>query len=214
MKKVLIVFLAIFSLLIINKPYLTYTNKLGSFDNIEKEIVNEYEFVENGVKVEYYSVNSLKDEQERIIKLLKDKYNADNKFNDNNIKFCNEKINLDITMYDIDNKTKVQIVIINSDSKISTNNLLNMCKEIMDQKYQDMRYFAFIKERTDVDTKNSIPRSVIKNSKLDTIRSLEINNGNVSSIIMDDNNSINIAQVNYNSGSYVIIGTPTIFITY
>ena len=214
MKKVLIVFLAIFSLLIINKPYLTYTNKLGSFDNIEKEIVNEYEFVENGVKVEYYSVNSLKDEQERIIKLLKDKYNADNKFNDNNIKFCNEKINLDITMYDIDNKTKVQIVIINSDSKISTNNLLNMCKEIMDQKYQDMRYFAFIKERTDVDTKNSIPRSVIKNSKLDTIRSLEINNGNVSNIIMDDNNSINIAQVNYNSGSYVIIGTPTIFITY
>ena len=43
---------------------------------------------------------------------------------------------------------------------------------------------------------------------------LEINNGKVSNIVMNDDKSINVAQVNYNSGSYLIIGTPTIFITY
>ena len=60
----------------------------------------------------------------------------------------------------------------------------------------------------------SIPKSIIENSKQDTIRSLEINNGKVSNIVMNDDKSINVAQVNYNSGSYLIIGTPTIFITY
>ena len=124
-----------------------------------------------------------------------------------------ENVNIDISIYSIDNKTKVEIILINKDSSVKTESLLDIAKEIRSNEYTGTRIFQFVKYRTEYSAE-SIPKSIIENSKQDTIRSLEINNGKVSNIVMNDDKSINVAQVNYNSGSYLIIGTPTIFITY
>ena len=213
MKKILIIFLGIFSLLIINGGYCLAKQDVESFSVIENKMSEEFDIVENGVKFQYFTNSSENQENERIENCIINKYGVDVVKKGNNIKAENENVNIDISIYNIDNKTKVEIVLINKDSSVKTESLLDIAKEIRSNEYIGTRIFQFIKYRTKYSAE-SIPKSIIENSKQDTIRSLEINNGKVSNIVMNDDKSINVAQVNYNSGSYLIIGTPTIFITY
>ena len=213
MKKILIIFLGIFSLLIINGGYCLAKQDVESFSVIENKMSEEFDIVENGVKFQYFTNSSENQENERIENCIINKYGVDVVKKGNNIKAENENVNIDISIYNIDNKTKVEIILINKDSSVKTESLLDIEKEIRSNEYTGTRIFQFVKYRTEYSAE-SIPKSIIENSKQDTIRSLEINNGKVSNIVMNDDKSINVAQVNYNSGSYLIIGTPTIFITY
>ena len=213
MKKILIIFLGIFSLLIINGGYCLAKQDVESFSVIENKMSEEFDIVENGVKFQYFTNSSENQENERIENCIINKYGVDVVKKGNNIKAEIENVNIDISIYSIDNKTKVEIILINKDSSVKTESLLDIAKEIRSNEYTGTRIFQFVKYRTEYSAE-SIPKSIIENSKQDTIRSLEINNGKVSNIVMNDDKSINVAQVNYNSGSYLIIGTPTIFITY
>ena len=213
MKKILIIFLGIFSLLIINGGYCLAKQDVESFSVIENKMSEEFDIVENGVKFQYCTNLSENQENERIENCIMNKYGVDIVDKGNNIKAEIKNVEIDISIYSIDNKTKVEIVLINKDSSVKTESLLDIAKEIRSNEYIGTRIFQFIKYRTKYSAE-SIPKSIIENSKQDTIRSLEINNGKVSNIVMNDDKSINVAQVNYNSGSYLIIGTPTIFITY
>ena len=213
MKKILIIFLGIFSLLIINGGYCLAKQDVESFSVIENKMSEEFDIVENGVKFQYFTNSSENQENERIENCIMNKYGVDIVDKGNNIKAEIKNVEIDISIYSIDNKTKVEIVLINKDSSVKTESLLDIAKEIRSNEYIGTRIFQFIKYRTKYSAE-SIPKSIIENSKQDTIRSLEINNGKVSNIVMNDDKSINVAQVNYNSGSYLIIGTPTIFITY
>ena len=213
MKKILIIFLGIFSLLIINGGYCLAKQDIESFSVIENRMSEEFHIVENGVKFQYFTNSSENQENERIENCIINKYGVDVVKKGNNIKVESENVKLDISIYSIDDKTKVEIILINMDSSIKTETLVDIAKEIRSNEYTGTRIFQFVKYRTEYSAE-SIPKSIIENSKQDTIRSLEINNGKVSNIVMNDDKSINVAQVNYNSGSYLIIGTPTIFITY
>ena len=213
MKKILIIFLGIFSLLIINGGYCLAKQDVESFSVIENKMSEEFDIVENGVKFQYFTNSSENQENERIENCIVNKYGVDVVKKGNNIKAESENVKLDISIYSIDDKTKVEIILINMDSSIKTETLVDIAKEIRSNEYTGTRIFQFVKYRTEYSAE-SIPKSIIENSKQDTIRSLEINNGKVSNIVMNDDKSINVAQVNYNSGSYLIIGTPTIFITY
>ena len=62
-------------------------------------------------------------------------------------------------------------------------------------KYPDITYF---------DLKNSIGE----------FEKLDISNGSVAKATMIDSTNINIGQITYDTGSYLIIGTPIIFVTY
>ena len=199
MKKILIIFLGIFSLLIINGGYCLAKQDVESFSVIENKMSEEFDIVENGVKFQYFTNSSENQENERIENCIINKYGVDVVKKGNNIKAENENVNIDISIY--------------KDSSVKTESLLDIAKEIRSNEYTGTRIFQFVKYRTEYSAE-SIPKSIIENSKQDTIRSLEINNGKVSNIVMNDDKSINVAQVNYNSGSYLIIGTPTIFITY
>ena len=199
--------------LIINGRYCLAKQDVDSFSAIENAMSQEFDIVENGVKFQYCTNLSENQENERIENCIMNKYGVDIVDKGNNIKAEIKNVEIDISIYSIDNKTKAEIALINKDSSVKTESLLDIAKEIRSNEYIGTRIFQFIKYRTKYSAE-SIPKSIIENSKQDTIRSLEINNGRVSNIVMNDDKSINVAQVNYNSGSYLIIGTPTIFITY
>ena len=55
MKKVFFIFLLIFSLLIINGKEYECEAKKDLFNEIEKYVLNKYEFVENGIEIRIYS---------------------------------------------------------------------------------------------------------------------------------------------------------------
>ena len=53
-----------------------------------------------------------------------------------------------------------------------------------------------------------------KNLNIKVNEYLDINNGCVAEATFEDNQHINIGQIKYDTGSYLIIGTPIIFVTY
>ena len=74
-----------------------------------------------------------------------------------------------------------------------------------------MKYFDFIKlkiiEEEKDETKEIIKIIVDKEF-------LEVENGIIGKGILKDNTKINIGYMQYDTGEYLIIGTPVIFITY
>ena len=70
MKKIFFVFLLIFSLLIINGKEYECEAKKDLFNEVERYILNEYEFVNNGMKLEYTIKTDINNELKRINKIF------------------------------------------------------------------------------------------------------------------------------------------------
>ena len=66
MKKILIIFLGIFSLLIINGGYCLAKQDVESFSVIENKMSEKFDIVENGVKFQYFTNSSENQENERF----------------------------------------------------------------------------------------------------------------------------------------------------
>ncbi len=71
--KLFFVFLLIFSLLIINGKEYECVGKSSLFNEVERYILNEYEFINNGIKLEYTIKDDINSELERIFNVFKGK---------------------------------------------------------------------------------------------------------------------------------------------
>lgn len=213
MKKVFYIFLSIFSLLIINGKEYECEAKNDSFNEIEKYILNEYDFVESGIKLEYTVKTGIDDEIERIEEILMNKNNLIVTKGKNCIFAEDENINYSVTIYNYDGLIKVEVIIINKDKNISEKTLKLLVKEIRNDNFVDERYFLFIKGKINT-TDINIFEDIEKKVQFKITDSLDISNGNIAKGTMRDGTNINIGQITYDTGSYLIIGTPIIFVTY
>lgn len=213
MKKVFFVFLLIFSLLIINgKEYKCETND-NSFQKVERYLLNEYDFEQNGIKLEYTTKSSLNKELERIEDIFKLKDDLVISKGENYISAKSKNINYSVNMYKYNYNLKVEIIILNNNRDILQDDLKNMAEEIQGINFIDERYFLFIKGKINNNSTDAI--GLIENSlQLDINECLKINNGYIAKATIYDDIEVNIGQINYDTGSYLIIGTPIIFVTY
>lgn len=213
MKKVFFVFSLIFSLLFINGKEYYCETKEDSFRNIEKVIMENYEFVENGLKLEYTTSLSVDDEYKRILLSL----SPNNKFKvvqeDNYLRASIEEIEYSIHIYTSYNVTRVDMIAINKKKDTSLEYVKQKLQNLRNDNYLDERYFSYVKGRLKTD-KEELSLNINKELKIDTLNTLEINNGIIAKAVMKDDREVNIGQINYDTGSYLIIGTPMIFITY
>ena len=122
-----------------------------------------------------------------------------------NIKYC-------LSIFTISKNTKVEIEMINTNYSRNIESLVKEAEEIKNNDCTNSRVFKYLKVKNDID--QHISDDAKENIKLDTIRSLQINNGSISTAELKDGERLNIAEVNYDTGVYLIIGTPTIFVTY
>lgn len=212
MKKGFCIFLVIFSLLSINgKEYRCETANY-SFDIMEKYFMKDCEFNQNGIKLEYTTKKSLKYEYNRIFEdLIKENLNV--KKEKNGISAESENINYSVKFVQVDEILKVEIVILNTDKAISKVNLEKIIKSIKSDETIDERYFSFIKGKINNDTDKLFDK-IRENIYEDSMKVVQINNGHSIKATMKDNEKINIGRVDYDTGSYLIMGTPIIFITY
>ncbi len=74
MKKVFFVFLLIFSLLIIGGKEYKCESKEDSFSKIEGYVINNYDFVQNGIKLEYTVDEKLCKEYLRIKQFFEENF--------------------------------------------------------------------------------------------------------------------------------------------
>lgn len=214
MKKVFFVFLLIFSLLlIINGKEYECEAKKDLFNDVERYILNEYEFIENGIKLEYIVKADINYEFKRINEIFKSKNDLIVTTSELCISAKGKNINYNVNIYNYNGLTKVEVIAINKDKTLSQKNLELLVQEIRNSNFIDERYFSFIKGKIETEEKN-IFEDVENKLKIKINEKLDISNGSVAKATMIDSTNINIGQITYDTGSYLIIGTPIIFVTY
>ncbi len=213
MKKIFFISLLIFSLLIINGKEYKCEAKKDSFNEVERYVLNEYEFIQNGIKLEYTIKSDIKDEIDRINKIFQSKSNLTVTKSGNFISAKSEDINYSVNVYNYNEFTKVEVIVINSDKTLSESYLKLLAEEIRSSNFINQRYFSFIKGKIKTDDKN-IFKDLENKLKIRFSKNLDISNGSIAKATMIDGTDLNIGQITYDTGSYLIIGTPIIFVTY
>ena len=213
MKKIFFVFLLIFSLLIINGKEYECEAKKDLFNEVERYILNEYEFVNNGVKLEYTIKTDINNELKRIDTIFAAKSDVIVTKGENWISVEGENINYSVNMYNYNELIKVEVIVINNDKTLSESYLKLLVQEIRNSNFIDERYFSFIKGKIKTEDKNAF-EDIENKLKIKVNENLDISNGSIAKATMMDGTNINIGQITYDTGSYLIIGTPIIFVTY
>ena len=213
MKKVFFVFLLIFSLLIIGGKEYKCESKEDSFSKIEGYVINNYDFVQNGIKLEYTVDEKLCKEYLRIKQFFEENNFLVLSTENNNITAEIENIDYSINICEYNDLIKVQVILINNDVSKSEEELKKLSQKIRNDNFINERYFSFIKGKLNTQDKNLID-DLEKNLNIKVNEYLDINNGCVAEATFEDNQHINIGQIKYDTGSYLIIGTPIIFVTY
>ena len=213
MKKIFFVFLLIFSLLIINGKEYECEAKKDLFNEVERYILNEYEFVNNGVKLEYTIKTDINNELKRINKIFAAKSDVIVTKGENWISVEGENINYSVNMYNYNELIKVEVIVTNNDKTLSESYLKLLVQEIRNSNFIDERYFSFIKGKIKTEDKNAF-EDIENKLKIKVNENLDISNGSIAKATMMDGRNINIGQITYDTGSYLIIGTPIIFVTY
>lgn len=213
MKKVFFVFLLIFSLLIIGGKEYKCESKEDSFSKIEGYVINNYDFVQNGIKLKYTVDEKLCKEYLRIKQFFEENNFLVLSTENNNITAESENIDYSINICEYNDLIKVQVILINNDVSKSEEELKKLSQKIRNDNFINERYFSFIKGKLNTQDKNLID-DLEKNLNIKVNEYLDINNGCVAEATFEDNQHINIGQIKYDTGSYLIIGTPIIFVTY
>ena len=211
MKKIFLVIIIIFSLIIVNPKeyYCDISNK--GISEIEEFILEENEFVENGFKLEYITKNSIEKELDRIYEVLSKNSFVEIIKEEYSIKAIKEKIECDVNLYYYKDNLKVDIIILNKNKDISLENIKELSYKIRSEKFVSQRYFSYVKVKI---YNRDIVNDMEFNKLIEEKEELEISNGRVYKAITQNKTEINIGQIDYDTGSYLIIGTPKIFITY
>ncbi|WP_370831672.1 hypothetical protein [Clostridium sp.] len=213
MKKIFFVFLLIFSLLIINGKEYECEAKKDLFNEVERYVLSEYEFIQNGMKLEYTIKADISDELNRINKIFQSKNDLVVTKSENSISAKSENINYSVNIYNYSKLTKVEVIVINTDKTLSESYLRLLVEEIRNSNFINERYFSFIKGKIKTEGKN-IFEDVENKLKIIINENIDISNGSIAKATMIDGTNLNIGQINYDTGSYLIIGTPIIFVTY
>lgn len=205
--------LILFFMILFNCKEIFPIEKLSKALYLDKQFIIKYDsFCENGVKCNYV-INGKAENEINRIKLLILKYK-----NLNNIKITNNYLEAktedeEISIYTYNEKfgCKVEIKIVNYDKENNINKLIKELIELKNNNGNDIRYFSYIKSK--VSNIEETLKYVENNKNLKGVRTININNG-YAGIAKYKNEKINFAINNYNTGSYLTIGTPIIFTTY
>lgn len=179
--------------------------KSVDYQSIENKVIKETTFKENGVKIQYNIKSSLDKEIERIKKV----YIKENKIEeteDNSHFYIVGDKNIEVNLWCEDGIVFVEAISINNDKDIDTISLKNNLKKLQNQKTNSVKYFEYYKGR--LNSINSLKE--IKEEEGFT----KVHNGYVGNYKLKSGSKISYGIMEYDTGVYVIVGTPIIFTTY
>ncbi len=178
-----------------------------SFYQLENFLINKTEFNENGVKLQY-NIESNKDyELNRILGLMSDKYKIEN-INNKYHFYLKSNNTIEIKIWEEDNITFVESFIINKNKCMSTEDLKRELDNILSSKVINKKYFKYYKGEI-----SNTDNFYIDNIELKK-ESLKIENGYVGKETLKNGEKLSYGIMKYNTGVYLVIGTPVIFTTY
>lgn len=204
----------ILSLLIIGAVPVKSKENLKSFQNIEAKVIENTDFIQNGIKVEYITSKPIDDEGLRIYEILKEEFDGDIKVEGNTIFLRDSVKEIKVIVWSDNENTKVQIIYMNNSKTNSTSFIRDELVKVQDISAKNIKYFDFIKVKIIQDKKQNVLEILEENIDKKTLETLDIYNGSVGKSKLYDGNKINIGIVKYTTGEYLVIGTPVIFVTY
>lgn len=191
------------------------SNNENSFDILETNMRTVSEFEENGVMLQYKTRENIEKEIFRIKSQLNYNINGDyREINKNQFQVLNDNFHIDIKTWAENKYSYVEIKLINRNVQYSTLDLKNMLERIENEKSEDEQSFLYYKgKRTKEDSNYSINKLLNENN-VQNASLLEISNGYAGTGKLGNGEKINFALIKYDTGSNIIIGTPTIFELY
>ncbi|MBP1890627.1 hypothetical protein J2Z53_002236 [Clostridium moniliforme] len=201
--KSFIIYFIIFTLNLVNIPNGSIISK-DNYKYIEKIVMDETDFSENGVKIQYNIKSDIDKEVLRIKNIFKDNYEFDEV--DKYHFYIKGKNNIEIKLWKENDNLFVEGIILNKNENITNIYLKNILKKLENNKTKSVKYFEYYKGK--LLYINSL-KDINLNDKL-----LKIHNGYVGKEKLSNNREFSYGIIEYNTGIYIIIGTPTIFTTY
>lgn len=181
---------------------------------LEDKISNYGDFVENGVRLEYSTKNSLENEILKLKNNFEKQFKIKVNINQNTISINQDFREIKAIVWNNKGDTKVQITYVNNDSKDTTNQLKKELEQIEYFAAKNIKYFNFVKVKIIEGQKQKILDLLKSNIDEKTLEELNILNGKVAKGKLMDGSKINFSFMTYDEENYLVIGTPVIFITY
>ncbi len=206
---VILILLSFFNIGAVSDSYI----KVSSFNNLETIFENKSEFVENGSKIQYKTINNVEDERDRIKRYIIDKFNVDcNETEENKINFYNEDVQIYVQLWNEDMYTYAAITVVNNNLNYTTEDLESMIQGLITDAFQEVQCYRYYKGRISFDKEHEYTKDIC--NSIYKSEMLDLNNGYTGNGYCSDGEKVNFATSNYNTGAYIIIGTPIIFATY
>lgn len=188
-------------------------NDVNIIDLNNNYFKKDYEVLEQGVQGKYLSENSI----EKEIEILKEFFEINDEFQieGNSFSFSNKKDATELNIFGVKEKkgTRVEITI----TKINEKNQVKAIISKIEKLNKDIKTYSYLKNKiNNLEVKENIKvlEKELNRLGFKDINTVEIDNG-ITGVAKKNNEKINYAMVTYNdSESYIIIGTPVIFITY
>ena len=187
--------------------------KINCFNDLEYACINNSKFVENGIKIQY---KTKKDKQNEI-------YRINQYFSNGNVYNCEQLAENKIKLYDKDIKIEIEswadskysyvtMTLVNNNELYRTEDLLGVFKELINKECEDIQYYRYYKGKVTSNSEEEYMDNI--SNCISKFQILELSNGYTGSGYCTNGEKINFTISNYDTGAYMIIGTPIIFTTY
>lgn len=210
--KICIILTFIFSFVVINAfPVVSWS--YSDFYLIEQSLSKDISFVENGVKVEYETNESIEETLNSILNQMSKYYdNEILQVSKDSINVELDKSKINVNFYNNHSKNLVEIIITNFSKEKNILNLMQDLSQLQVNTLKNPRYFQYLKGK--INTVEDGISLITKENKIEDIDTLDVHNGYVGTGKLPDKERVNFAVSTYDSGTYLVIGTPIIFSTY
>lgn len=201
----------ILSFLIIGSvPTLERKDSRG-INNIESEIIENNDFIQNGIRLEYETLNSIEEEINELKENINKELEINVEVSNNTITYEDSLKEIKIIVWNEEDINKVQINYLNQIENKFILDLEKEVNEIKSKESENYKYFLFTKVKILEEKTYEI---VQNNINKESTQKIDIHNGSTLKGFSKNGTRINVASIKYNTGEYLIVGSPIIFETY
>ena len=190
-----------------------YKNIFTNFSTIE----------ENGVKVQYSTSRSIFEECKKLSTYFDLDFKSEEIKKNDGIYYFSKVIvsgnrQTKVTLENEGQDTIVEIEIVQNTKQIIVDDLKKELAKLVDDTFINIRYFSYVKGKLNTQKQISEIKDYLqeklKENGATKVNSIPINSGVTGVASNNRDFQFNYSICEYNSGKYLIIGTPTIFTTY
>ncbi|MGL4774470.1 MAG: hypothetical protein ACRC2K_12960 [Clostridium sp.] len=189
-----------------------WSGNSNDYYKVENHFSKKSKFIENGVKLQYCTINK-ENEFKRVVDIIEKEYDEKQlNISEDSIEVYTEEVQFIINFWQEEDKIFVEATLINKNPSKTTQKIKKEIEKLQKEHLKNVRYFEYYKGK--INTIDEGLSELKLCSNIEKYELLKIENGFTCTAETDNGAKLNFALNQYDTGVYLIIGTPTIFATY